>query len=279
MLRLALAALLALFAGADKGDAHEFWISPEAYRAAAGDGVLANLRVGEEFRGAAQSYLPRNFARFEVITPEGAFPVEGRIGDIPALNAEELPEGLAIIVHETAAQDLTWDEWDRFTAFAEHKGLGDLDALQDERGLDRIDVREDYIRYAKSLVAIGHGRGEDSVVGLRTELVALANPYTDDLAGALPVQLWLDGEPRGMSQVEVFARSVNEDGSRGEAELTLYQTDGNGIVVVSVSRGMEYLINAVTLEPVEDAEGPDPAEWRTLWASLTFEVPRLESAP
>jgi len=49
--------------------------------------------------------------------------------------------------------------------------------------------------------------------------------------------------------------------------------------VVSVSRGMEYLINAVTLEPVEDAEGPDPAEWRTLWASLTFEVPRLESAP
>lgn len=279
MLRLALAALLALFAGTDKGDAHEFWISPEAYRASAGDGVLANLRVGEEFRGAAQSFLPQNFARFEVITSEGAIPVEGRIGDIPALNAEELPEGLAIIVHETGTQELTWDEWDRFVGFAEHKGLGDVAAMQAERGLDRIDVREDYIRYAKSLVAIGHGRGADSVVGLRTELVALANPYTDDLAGALPVQLWLDGEPRPMAQVEVFARTVNEDGSRGEAELTIYQTDGNGIVVVSVSRGMEYLINAVTLEPVEDAEGSDPAEWRTLWASLTFEVPHRETTP
>jgi uncharacterized GH25 family protein len=279
MLRLALAALLALFIGADKGDAHEFWISPEAYRAMAGDGILANLRVGEEFRGAAQSYLPHNFERFEIITPEGTLPVEGRIGDIPALNAAQLPEGLAIIVHETATQELTWDEWDRFVAFAEHKGLGDVAAMQDERGLDRIDVREDYIRYAKSLVAIGHGRGEDSVVGLRTELVALANPYTDNLAGALPVQLWLDGEPCRMSQVEVFARPVNEDGSRGEAQLSIYRTDGNGIVVVSVSRGMEYLINAVTLEPVEDAEGPDPAEWRTLWASLTFEVPRRESTP
>jgi uncharacterized GH25 family protein len=61
MLRLALAAFLALFVGADKSNAHEFWISPEAYRAAVGDAVLADLRVGEDFRGSAQSYVPRNF--------------------------------------------------------------------------------------------------------------------------------------------------------------------------------------------------------------------------
>jgi hypothetical protein len=192
MLRLALAAFLALFIGADKSNAHEFWISPEAYRAAVGDAVLADLRVGEEFRGSAQSYVPRNFTRFEVITPGAVLPVEGRIGDLPALNAEDLPEGLAVVVHETTVRDLTWDEWDRFAAFAEHKGLGDVATMQEERGLDRIDVREDYFRYAKSLIAIGHGHGQDGVVGLRTELVALANPYTDDLAGALPVQLWLE---------------------------------------------------------------------------------------
>jgi hypothetical protein len=274
MLRLALAALLALFVWADKGDAHEFWISPETYRAAVGEAVQADLRVGEEFRGAAQSYVPRNFTRFDVVTPEDVLPVDGRIGDLPALNAEELPEGLAVIVHETTERDLTWDEWDRFAAFAEHKGLGDVAAMQEERGLDRIDVREDYFRYAKSLIAIGHGHGEDGVVGMRTEFVALANPYTDDLAGALPVQLWLDGEPRRTSQVEVFSRPV--DG--GDAELTLYETDGNGIVVISVQPGMEYLVNAVTLEPVEPS-GEDGAEWRTLWASLTFAVPRPETTP
>lgn len=275
MLRLALAALLALFIGVDKGDAHEFWISPETYRAPVGDAVLANLRVGEEFRGAVQSYVPRNFARFEVLTSDGAVPVEGRIGDLPALNSDVLPEGLAVVVHETTTRELTWDEWERFEAFAEHKGLGDVAAMHVERGLDQIDVREDYIRYAKSLIAVGHGRGEDSVAGLRTELVALANPYTDDLAGALPVQLWLDGEPRRTSQVEVFARPV--DG--GDAELTLYETDGNGIVVISVAPGMEYLVNAVTLEPVEYSDGTDGAEWRTLWASLTFEVPSPDAAP
>lgn len=270
MLRFVLGAFLALFIGGNKSGAHEFWISPEAYRAEVGDAVLANLRVGEDFRGAVQSYVPRNFARFEVVTGETVIPVDGRIGDLPALTAQELPEGLAVVVHETTTRDLTWDEWDRFAAFAEHKGLGDVAALHEERGLDQIDVREDYIRYAKSLIAVGHGRGADRVVGLRTELVALVNPYTDDLAGAMPVQLWLDGEPRRVAQVEVFSRPM--DG--GDAELTLYETDSNGIVILSVAPGTEYLVNAVTLEPVEYADGSEEAEWRTLWASLTFEVPR-----
>lgn len=275
MLRFALAALLALLVGAHKGDAHEFWISPEAYRVPAGSAVLANLRVGENLRGAIQSYIPSHFARFETVTPDAALPVEGRIGDIPAFSARDLPEGLAVIVHETTARALTWDDWDRFTAFAEHKALGDVAAMQDERGLDRIDVRETYVRYAKSLVAVGHGFGQDAVVGLRTELVALANPYADDLAGALPIQLWLDGEPRRMAQVEVFSRPV----AGGEAALTLYQTDGNGIAVIAVEPGLEYLVNAVALEPVDPSAAGDGPEWRTLWASLTFEVPAPDLAP
>jgi uncharacterized GH25 family protein len=275
MLRYAAAAFLALFVVADKGLAHEFWISPETYRTASEAPVIADLRVGQDFLGATQSYVPRNFERFEVVTADGTFPVEGRIGDLPALDADDLPEGLAIVVHETTARDLTWDDWDRFVAFAEHKALGDVAAMQEERGLDMIDVREEYFRYAKSLIAVGHGRGADAVVGLRTELVALANPYTDDLAGALPIQLWLDGEPRRMAQVEVFARPV--DG--GDADLTLYQTDGNGIAVISVAPDMEYLVNAVTLEPVDPTDENGETEWRTLWASLTFEVPRPETTP
>lgn len=275
MLRLALTVSLALILGTDRGGAHEFWIAPERYRAPAGEAVQADLRVGEAFHGAAQSFVPRNISRFEIITPEGPLLVDGRLGDLPALDTSDLPEGLAIIVHETTASALTWENWDRFEAFAELKGLGDVMAMQRERGLDKDDVREDYIRYAKSLVAVGHGGGADQVTGLRTELVALANPYTDDLAGALPVQLWLDGEPRRNAQVEVYARPM--DG--GEAELTIQQTDGNGIVILSVSPGMEYLVNAVTLEPVEDSVEIDGAEWRTLWASLTFEVPAPQSAP
>jgi hypothetical protein len=71
-----------------------------------------------------------------------------------------------------------------------------------------------------------------------------------------PCSFWLDGEPcAGPRRSKVHARPV--DG--GDAELTLYETDGNGIAVITVQPGMEYLVNAVTLEPVEPS-GADSAE-------------------
>ncbi|MGP1355762.1 DUF4198 domain-containing protein, partial [Roseicyclus sp.] len=155
----------------------------------------------------------------------------------------------------------------RFLAFARNMGLGatlEADGAWPEAGTP---IREEHVRFAKALVAMGHGRGDDRVVGFRTEFVALANPYTDDLAGALPVQLWLDGAPRRMAQVEVFARPE----AGGPATRTVHESDSNGIVVLSVRPGMQYLVHSVALEPGDGSEGaPD---WRTLWASLTFEVP------
>lgn len=272
MLRLTVIATVALILAMGKVTAHEFWISPTAYRIEAGATLEADLRVGEEFRGAGQSYIPRNFSRFEVITPQETLVPDGRIGDFPALSIEDMPEGLAVIVHETTANTLTWDPWERFANFVAHKDLGDIVTMQAERGLDQIDATEDYLRYAKSLVAIGQGVGADRVVGLRTELVALANPYTDDLAGVMPVQLWLDDEPRTDVQIELFARDIET----GEVEVTLHRTDSNGIVLLPVSPGTEYLVDSVALEALDPNIG---SQWRTLWASLTFEVPATATTP
>ena len=63
---------------------------------------------------------------------------------------------------------------------------------------------ETYRRYAKSLVAVGDGKGSDRDVGLDTEIIALANPYTDDVSGGLPVLVTLYGEPRKDAQVETY---------------------------------------------------------------------------
>jgi hypothetical protein len=280
MLRLAGVATLALILVSGKATSHEFWIAPEMYRWPSGQAVLADLRVGDAFQGAVQSFVPQSFTRFEILTEDGAVEVEGRPGDVPALGGLELPEGLAVIVHETAAGASTWDKWERFAAFADRRGLGDVIALDEASAMNRPEVREEYVRYAKSLVAIGHGAGADRNVGLRTEIVALANPYTDDLAGAMPLQLFLDGAPRRMAQVEVFSRPAGG----GPVERTVYETDSNGIVVLPIETGCEYFVSAVALEPVDPAtEAKETAylraEWRTLWASLTFEIPRPQPAP
>ncbi|MBO6602478.1 DUF4198 domain-containing protein [Rhodophyticola sp.] len=260
-------ATLALFLVAGKAGAHEFWIDAEDYAVAPGETLTAHLRVGQAFSGGPISYLPRNFVRFDVFAGGDIRPVEGRFGDIPALSMGDLPGGLAVIVHQTTENRLTWSEWERFLAFAEHKDLGDVTAMHETRDLSRENVREIYIRYAKSMVAVGDGVGADSRVGLRAELVALANPYTDDVGGGMPIQLWYDGAPQADYQVELFARDAAD-----EVTITYHRTDANGVVVLPVRSGMIYMADAVFLEPLEpEAEGD--AIWATHWANMTFAVP------
>ncbi|MEQ8366972.1 MAG: DUF4198 domain-containing protein, partial [Roseicyclus sp.] len=141
MKKFLLAAILVSLAVGGKGLAHEFWIDPASYGVAPGETVTAQLRVGQDFVGTPMSYLPRNFERFEVIAGGDIFEVQGRFGDIPALSIDGLPDGLAVVVHETTSRDLTWTTWDRFLGFAEHKDLGDVTTMQAERGLDQDDVR------------------------------------------------------------------------------------------------------------------------------------------
>lgn len=259
-----LIATIAALAVPGKGIAHEFWIDPQDFTVEIGETLLADLRVGQEFSGAAMSFLPRNFDRFEVLNGGEALQPEGRFGDIPALQMGDLSDGLAVIVHQTTANQLTWSTWERFLNFAIHKDLGDVTAMHATRGLSQENVTEDYIRYAKSLVAIGDGAGADSRVGMRTEFVALANPYTDDISAGMPMQLWYDDALQADYQVELFAEDAE-----GEVTITYHRTDADGVVLLPIEPGMTYMADAVFLEAVEPAEDGD-AIWVTHWANMTF---------
>ena len=261
------ASLLVLILGTTSALTHEFWISPEAYQINVGDPIAANLRVGEKLSGSAYPYLPRNTARFEVYLRGDAQEVTSRIGDRPALNQTLPGKGLAIVVHETTDLSLTYRKWEKFEAFTDHK---DFAWAQDEhlaRGLAETGFKESYRRFAKSLVSIGEGNGKDFAMGLEIEIVALENPYKYVVSKPFPVQVLYGGEPRAHAQVEVFARPPE-----GEVVVSQYQTDGEGIALLSLDAGTEYLVDSVIMLPIEpdDAEGP---VWRSLWASLTFRTP------
>lgn len=247
--------------------AHEFWIEPEAFEFAEGAPVVAQTLVGSELKGATYSYNPRNFTRFEIVTDAGVEPVEGRLGDKPPLNMVPEGAGLATIVHVTRDYSLTYRAWEKFTAFCEHKDFTWAVDRHLERGLGQDLVRERYSRHAKSLVALGDGAGADREVGLLTEIIAEANPYTDDLSGGFPVRVLYEGAPRAEVQVELFERDP-----AGEVTIRLYRTDADGRATVKVKPGHFYLVDAVVMRELEVAEETDPA-WESLWASLTFEVP------
>lgn len=266
MFRLAILSL-ALGCTASIAAAHEFWLSPEAYRVMPGDPMEVRLRVGEAFRGPSYVYNPARFARFGIVSASGERAVEGRIGDDPALVAQARAPGLAVIIHETTEQTLTYREWERFVSFVAHKGHGEAVERHRARDLPETGFREKYRRFAKALLAVGPGEGVDAPQGLLTELVALANPYTDDLSAGLPVRVLYEGHPRPGAQLELFSRAPD-----GTIEVTIHIADAGGEARLPMRAGHEYLVDSVVLLEVTPEEEGDPV-WESLWASLTFRVP------
>ncbi len=262
------AATLTLLTLTGKGMAHEFWIDPVDFMIDAGDALVADIRVGEDFVGAPSSFLPQSFEAFAVIAGTGGSNVNGRLGDIPALNMEGVPEGLSIIIYQSNTLNIVWSEWERFLGFAEHKDLGDVTAMHEDRGLSLEDVSENYIRYAKSMVSIGEGAGTDRQFGLRAELVSLTNPYTDDTTGGIEMQLYYDGALQPDYQVELFAENAD-----GEVEITLHRTNAEGVVTLPVEPGMNYMADAVFLEELDPETSDNGAIWATHWANMTFATP------
>lgn len=248
---------------------HEFWIDPVKFVVEPGEDIVADIRVGEEFRGSGYSYLPNNFRLFEIAQKDARVPVDGRLGDRPALTQAVAEEGLAVILHVTTDNTLTYKEFSKFEDFVRHKDALWTIAAHAERGLPEADFGEAYSRYAKSLVAVGAGAGSDRAYGLEAELVALTNPYTDDLSEGFRVQALYQGAPRQEEQVEVFERAP-----LGDITIATVRTDAEGVATVPVKPGHVYMLDAVVLrEPSPALAAERSVVWESLWANLTFAVP------
>ena len=249
--------------------AHEFWISPTEFQVDAGQTVSANLIVGTELVGNGQAYLPNRFRRFDYISGEMQANVRGRLGDRPATRIKDAPDGLMIIVHETADFKITWDAFSEFVAFVEHKDATWTLEAHKERGLSEVDVAEVYSRYAKSLIGVGSAQGSDREVGLETEILALENPYTDEMADGMDVRLLYQGEVRGDEQIEIFEQSPD-----GAIEISTLRTNAAGVATIPVKPGHRYMLDAVVLrEPSAELAESLGVVWESLWANLTFGVP------
>ena len=266
-LRGLLAALL-LPLSINAANGHEFWLSPEDYSLAPEEEMQVRLRIGSGMKGAVLSYLPQDIARFEVVQGDTQRTVEGRMGDNPALVMEAGAEGLAVIVHETTDSRLTYSDFAVFQRFVAHKDFATALADHAARGLPETGFQETYRRHAKSLIAVGSGAGADRAMGLAIEIVALANPYTDDLSSGLPVLVLLDGAPRRDAQVELF-----ETAPDGTVTTTLHRTDAEGRVALPVRPGMEYLVDSVVLRTLPNDDPTGGPVWHSDWASLTFRTP------
>lgn len=247
--------------------AHEFWISPQSYQVDVGDTILADTRVGQNFSGSAYPFVQRSIEVFDTITPSDRLPVPGRMGDRPAAQVPTTENGLHVLVHETTDSIVHYTGMEKFTAFLDHKDQMWVLDQHAANGFSTEKFTESYRRFGKSLIAVGDGAGADTRVGLKWELVALTNPYTDDLTGGFTAQLWRDDAPVADTQIELFARD-----SAGEVTVTQFRTNSDGLVTLPVKPATEYLVDAVELL-LAGPDAPGEAIWHSNWASLTFKTP------
>jgi len=263
-----LAFLIAFFAW--PVSAHEFWIEPQTYQPAPDGMLVADIVNGEDFAGSKLAYIPQRFAHFLMFRNGAVAPVIGRVGDRPALNMDTLGDGLHVAVYQTRYSTVNYANWAKFQRFVDHKDFGDVLARHRARGLPEDDFDEVYSRFSKSLIGAGTGAGSDLRTGLLTELVALTNPYTDDLSGGMKLQLFYQNAPRADVQVEIFAKAPD-----GGVTQSFYRTNAQGIATIPVQPGHAYMADAVVLrEPDPQLAADTGSVWETLWANLTWAVPQ-----
>ena len=243
--------------------AHEFWLEPSAYAAETGATVTITHRNGQFFKGNSYPLVRAWYKKFTLVEGENVQDIKGIPGDDPAASLHLAKPGLKIVTYLSTPDFLKFPSWKKFTGYLESEGQGHILARHRARGLSETLVRESYSRCAKTLIAVGNGKGADRFTGMPIELVAEQNPYELAAGAPLPVRLLLHGRPAAGLTIKVFAAADRKTPRR-------YVTDREGRALVPLPHRGAYLLNAVYIfEPPKDKAGK--YEWESLWASLTFE--------
>lgn len=241
---------------------HEFWIEPQQFRVAPGAKVPLRLYVGQYFKGNSLPFLTDIFEHFYYADARGTANVRGVLGDDPAATLTVRAPGRIWIVLRSTYYDLAYDKPGEFDAFLAKEGIDHL-VPRAQRG--KPPVKETYSRCAKSLLLAGSaasGSAPDRAFGLPLELVAESDPYTGR-SSEFKVRLLYRGAALPGALVTAFHKAVPD--KRLEA-----RTDASGRARLALDRDGVWLLNAVHLLPAPKKSG---AQWETLWASLTFEIP------
>jgi uncharacterized GH25 family protein len=257
--------IMGLLAGAAPAVAHDFWIEPAEFRPAVGASVPVVLRVGEDFSGTSQPFVPDWIVDFSVSGPAGPTPVEGFVGDDPATVLVTRAPGLLLIGYYSQRSFVNI-EADRFNAYLEAEGLEAVAETRRRRGESAASGRELYSRCAKSLVRVAAAAGSpgfDRVLGYPLELIPQIDPYALSTPGTLPLTLNFRGKP--IAGVLVVAFNAEQPARRLRG-----RTDARGEVRLQLDRPGRWLVKAVHMIELPDS---DPiADWESFWASLTFQL-------
>ncbi len=269
-LSLLIALALAVALAADAG-AHQCWLTPSTYRAAAGDTVVIASFVGTGFRGEQKPYAATRALR---LTLQAKKTIDLRPG---AMNGDLTyarfivpdDQGAVVAYHSTYVPiELDAAEFNRYLA------LEGLDAPLRARvalGSNAGPGRERYARCAKTWIAGADLKRLLTPIGMPLELVPLGDPAT---SSTLRIRLLYQGRPLAGALVKAWNQPLlraavpRDAAARDSAGISAQaRTDTQGVAALPINRPGEWMISTVYMIPSRDRA---VADWESLWASLTF---------
>jgi uncharacterized GH25 family protein len=256
--------LLVLVFSGSALSAHDFWIEPSSFHPAVGSELAVSLRVGEHFRGDPVPRDDPRIVRFVLASAAGETPIAGLPATDPAGFVRVSSPGFSVIGYRSNRAPLLLEP-EKFEKYLTDEGLDGILKARASRGERGKPGREVFSRCAKSLVA-GDGSGQggfDRVLGLTLEIVADSSPLKIRPGGKMPFRILYEGKPLSGALVKAIAL---EDPDNTLAA----RSDSRGRVTFALARQGAWLVKAVHMVPAPPETG---ADWESLWASLTFEIP------
>jgi uncharacterized GH25 family protein len=244
--------------------AHDFWIEPSSFHPPAGSELAVSLRVGEHFRGDPVPRMDARIVKFVLASASGETPIGGLPATDPAGLVKVGAPGLSVIGYRSQRTAITL-EAEKFEKYLADEGLDDVLAARKTRGEQGKAGNEVYSRCAKSLIAVdGTGKsGFDRALGFTLEIVAETNPVKLRAGETMRVRVLHEGKPLAAALVKAIALA--------DPENTLTARSGkDGRVALNFARKGVWLVKTVHMVAAPKETG---ADWESLWASLTFEMP------
>ena len=250
---------------------HELWIDTTDFKVEKDTMINLNLRNGENFDGFSLGYFDRSVKELYWRQNGKKFDNNSRQGDNPALQISPTDNGLVSIIYVSKPTIIKYKDFSKFKNFVIEKHSPSAVEIHKNLDFPLENFSEIYTRYSKALVGVGTSKGFDTENNLELELVALENPYTDNMADGIEILALYNGNPRALSNLNVFERS-NTDSS---VNTFVVKTNDKGVAVVEVKNDCTYLIDNVIIRPANKKLFKDRGViWESLWAALTFSVIR-----
>jgi uncharacterized GH25 family protein len=257
-----------LAATATQLHAHEFWLDPSNFTPKAGAQVPVVLRNGMNFLGDSYPFVKAQSKRFTITDGQGERRIKAVEGDDPAANVAVPIAGLSVVAFQRAPDLVTYQSVSHFLETLDDEGLDAIAAQYRALQTPPKTIRESYARFAKTLLSVGAGGGNDRAVGLALEIVVETNPYMLAKDAPLSVRVLQAGKPVEGVQIKAFNRADAQSPRRVRSDV-----EGRALLP-SVAVG-ETLLSAVVMAPGDPSARDQKlrADWISLWASVTFKRP------